>query len=401
MRYYRLPWSFTDNAISWLEVTTSCNLACKGCYRPKHGGHKSLEKIREDLDVFEKHRKSDCISVAGGDPLVHPEIVEITRMIRERGWKPVINTNGLALSRELLRKLKSAGVFGFTFHIDTSQKRKDSPVAAAEGDHNALRQRMAEMLAQAGGISCAFNQTVSSTTLSQVPEVVAWARRNPEIVHTVVFILYREPRLYGDFDFYAHGRKVPLAATYEKTSDWAGNRALKASDVIKQIRKVEPGYEPSAYLNGTEDPESTKWLIATRVGNERETFGYVTPRFMEAVQQGHRLLRGRWLSYSSPRFLSAGGKAALAFSLIDRGMRKAAKRFLQSALRAPSTLARGTHLQTFTIIQPVDILPDGRMNMCDGCPDITVHEGRLLWSCRLEEVKKYGCFVNAAPRDAA
>jgi len=36
--YYRLPWSLTDNGISWLEVTTSCNLACTGCYRPRTEG---------------------------------------------------------------------------------------------------------------------------------------------------------------------------------------------------------------------------------------------------------------------------------------------------------------------------------------------------------------------------
>ena len=39
------------------------------------------------------------------------------------GWKPIINTNGLALDEKLLWKLKNAGVYGFTFHIDTSQKR--------------------------------------------------------------------------------------------------------------------------------------------------------------------------------------------------------------------------------------------------------------------------------------
>jgi hypothetical protein len=55
-------------------------------------------------------------------------------------------------------------------------------------------------------------------------------------------------------------------------------------------------------------------------------------------------------------------------------------------------------LQTFTIIQPVDMMEDGRMNMCDGCPDMTVHDGRLYWSCRLEEIKRYGCFVHAVPR---
>ncbi|MBI4420942.1 MAG: radical SAM protein [Gemmatimonadetes bacterium] len=86
---YRLPWSLPDNAISWLEPTAACNLYCKGCYRtndPK--GHKSLAEVGRDLDVFMRLRASDGISVAGGDPLMHPEVVEIVRMIAERGDRP-------------------------------------------------------------------------------------------------------------------------------------------------------------------------------------------------------------------------------------------------------------------------------------------------------------------------
>jgi predicted phosphohydrolase len=37
------------------------------------------------------------------------------------------------------------------------------------------------------------------------------------------------------------------------------------------------------------------------------------------------------------------------------------------------------------------------MNMCDGCPDITVHDGKLYWSCRLEEIKEHGAFVSCYP----
>src|ERR1035437_10298618 len=57
LKYYRFPWSLTDNGISWLEVTTSCNLECEGCYRPRVGGHKSLEEIADDLRVFTRERK--------------------------------------------------------------------------------------------------------------------------------------------------------------------------------------------------------------------------------------------------------------------------------------------------------------------------------------------------------
>jgi hypothetical protein len=39
--------------------------------------------------------------------------------------------------------------------------------------------------------------------------------------------------------------------------------------------------------------------------------------------------------------------------------------------------------------------------MCDGCPDITVHNGELVWSCRLEERLKFGQFVRTVPRAPA
>ncbi|MBI4925097.1 MAG: radical SAM protein [Bdellovibrio sp.] len=392
-KYYRLPWSLTDNGISWIEVTTSCNLACEGCYRPKAGGHKSLKQIAEDLAVFKQERKSDCMSVAGGDPLVHPKIVEITKMIKDGGWKPIINTNGLSLTPKLLKELKTAGAFGFTFHIDTSQIRRDSKVKT-EGEHNALRQKFAEMLATEGGLACSFNQTVTTETLNQVPDVVKWAQKHPDIVHTIVFILYREPRLFGEFDFYAHGKKVPLQETYEKASEWAGTKALNATDVIDKIRTVDELYEPSAYLNGTEDPNSTKWLLATRIASKDESFGYTSPRFMEWVQEGSRFFRGKYLSYSNTEFLSKGRETMLAFSLFDPKMRQTLKRYIKN----PLNILKKLYIQTFTIIQPVDILADGRMNMCDGCPDITVHNKKLYWSCRLEEIKQYGCFVAAAPR---
>ena len=85
------------------------------------------------------------------------------------------------------------------------------------------------------------------------------------------------------------------------------------------------------------------------------------------------------------------------FAPIDGSMRRAMGRYLSASAKSPGHLLRKVRLQTFTIIQAVDFLPDGSMNMCDGCPDITVHDGKLYWSCRLEEIKEHGTFVSACP----
>ena len=393
--YYRLPWSLTDNGISWLEVTDDCNLECEGCYRPHLKNHKSLEQIARELAVFRQQRKSDCMSIAGGDPLVHPQIVAIVKMVKEGGWKPIINTNGLGLGKKLLHKLKQAGVYGFTFHIDTTQKRADS-AAGSEKDHNTLRLKFARMLAEEGGISCSFNQTVCVDTLNQVKDTMEWAQQHPDIVNTVVFILFRTPELTGDFEFYANGERVDLDKTYEKPH-WGGDSLLEAKHVVAKLREVDPDFEPCAYLGGTEDPLATKWLLASRLASTSRGFGYVGGRFMEAIQAGHHFYTGKWLSYTSPRQNSMGRLTLLLFSAVDRKVRTIAKRYLASVVRYPLSIMQRVHLQTFTIIQPIDILPDGRTSMCDGCPDMTVHEGRLRWSCRLEEVKEYGCFLQAGP----
>jgi len=396
---YRLPWSFTDNIISWLEPTTKCNLRCEGCYRKDTASHKSLEEIRSDLETFRALRRSDCISIAGGEPLMHPEIVEIVRMVREMGWKPVVNSNGVALDVPLLKELKRAGVFGFTFHIDTSQKRPGVK-AKSEAELNRVRLHYARMLAEAGDIACSFNSTVTGKTLAEVPSMVRWAGRHADIVHTMVFILFRSPVLTGDFAFFANGREVTFDETY-KESEWGGSDRLHAPDLVEAIREADPLYEPAAYLNGTANPLSFKWLMANRIVQDGETVGYVSPRFMELVQTMHHLQHGTYLSYARPRLTRRGKSVSFLTGLFDRGMRRIFGRLVGRMITRPVNVLLPAHIQTFMIIQPVNIESDGRQDMCDACPDVTVHEGKLVWSCRLEELNEFGTMVTAVPREKA
>jgi len=393
--YYRLPWNYADNGISWLEPTTDCNLRCEGCYRDPRAGHKTLEEVRADLEVFKRLRKSDCMSIAGGDPLVYPQIIELVAMVKSMGWKPIINTNGLALDEKLLWKLKNAGVYGFTFHIDTSQKRP-KVTAATETELNELRLHYAKMLAKIGGIACSFNATISDKSVHEIPEMVRWAQGHADIVHTMVFILFRSPSLTGNFDFYANGEKIEPEDTYKDT-DWGGEHTLMAPEIVDKIREADPLYEPAAYLNGTANPDSFKWLLANRIVSNGKSLGYVSPRFMELVQTFTHLFTGSYLAYAEPKSVARGKLSIFFGALVDKKMRKVLSKFFKAALLNPLNLFRPAYLQSFMIIQPVNFEADGRQDMCDSCPDITVHDGKLMWSCRLEEVKSYGAFVQTVP----
>jgi hypothetical protein len=317
-------------------------------------------------------------------------------MVKEMGWKPIIKTNGLALDESLLGKLKKAGAFGFTFHIDTSQGRP-GVAATTETELNQLRLHYAQMLHRAGGFSCSFNSTVSEKTLHEIPNLVNWAQQHADIAHTMVFILYRSPNLTDDFDIYANGEKIKIDEAY-KTTEWGGEKTLMAADVVEKIREADPMYEPAAYLNGTANPDSLKWLLAGRIIFNGKTMGFVSPKFMELVQTFNHIFTGTYLAYEHPKRLALGKIASFFTGMFDKKMRKIFFNILRQILKNPSMLFKPAHLQSIMIIQPVNFEKDGRQDMCDSCPDITVHEGKLLWSCRLEEVKKFGAFMQTVPK---
>ncbi len=388
---YRLPWSLPDNAIAWLEPTKKCNLACFGCYRENDPrGHKTLDEVRHDLDVFQRFRTVDGVSIAGGDPLVHPEIVEIVGMVARDGLKPIINTNGLALTEALLGELKQAGVAGFTFHIDSKQGRprwKDSN----EIELCELRQHFAEMVARAQGIGCSFNATVYEDTLQYVPDIVQWAQNNIDIVNTVVFIAFRAGVVGGEFDHYVKGEKVDFGTVPYSTDDQTPHE-IQSTDIVAEIRTRFPDFAPAAYLNGTEELDSFKWLLSGRLGTKERIYGYVGPRSMELAQTFHHLATGRYLAYTAPRTL-ARGKLMLLLASLDPELRPVARRWLAAGGERPRRLLEKLRFQSVMIIQPADVHEDGRQNMCDGCPDMTVWNDRLVWSCRLEEPEQFGDFV--------
>jgi hypothetical protein len=75
---------------------------------------------------------------------------------------------------------------------------------------------------------------------------------------------------------------------------------------------------------------------------------------------------------------------------LDTRLRTIARRYLAAGARRPTRLLDKLRFQSVMIIQPADLYEDGHQNMCDGCPDMTVYNGRLVWSRSPEDLRVRG-----------
>ena len=106
----------------YVEASSRCNLACKMCFR-----HSWVGEQFGDLDPAVFTRVTDDPALSGtetiffggmGEPLVHPQLVEMAALAAVRGKRIELVTNGTLLTEEKARELLKAGVSRIWVSID-------------------------------------------------------------------------------------------------------------------------------------------------------------------------------------------------------------------------------------------------------------------------------------------
>lgn len=91
--------------IGLIEITNQCDLLCPVCYAGSGAGDfLSLETIRAMLEFYwaAENGKAEILQISGGEPTLHPRIIEIIHMAKEIGFPFVmLNTNGIRIANDL------------------------------------------------------------------------------------------------------------------------------------------------------------------------------------------------------------------------------------------------------------------------------------------------------------
>jgi hopanoid biosynthesis associated radical SAM protein HpnH len=111
-----------------LEPLFQCNLACSGCGKIQHPEHELRRRmpVEQALGAIEESG-TPMVSIAGGEPLIHPEIHLIASELVKRKKFVYLCTNALLLEKKL-DKFKPSPYFAWAIHIDGLRERHDASV---------------------------------------------------------------------------------------------------------------------------------------------------------------------------------------------------------------------------------------------------------------------------------
>jgi len=111
-----------------IEPLFACNLACPGCGKIQH----PTEVLRRRLTVEEvvgamEECGAPMASIAGGEPLLHPDIgAMVTELIRRKIY--VYLCTNAVLMRRKMHQFEPSSYFSWVVHVDGLQERHDKAV---------------------------------------------------------------------------------------------------------------------------------------------------------------------------------------------------------------------------------------------------------------------------------
>lgn len=111
-----------------IEPLFACNLSCPGCGKIQHPTEVLRQRLSVD-DVLEAVEESGTpmVSIAGGEPLLHPQIDVMVDELIKRKVYVYLCTNAVLLRRRLER-FSPSRFFSWVVHIDGLGERHDQAV---------------------------------------------------------------------------------------------------------------------------------------------------------------------------------------------------------------------------------------------------------------------------------
>ena len=377
------PWRGQGVPHGTLNISSGCNIQCERCYNPLNEFHfKSVDEIRCDLEQLLACRRLHTITISGGEPTLHPKIVEIVAMLHARRLKIILCSNALTLDESLVAQLAKAGLDLVLMHIQTHQQRADLPDPSDSAAVCELALKKAALLHK-HDIESGLAFTLEKENVAHFVDLMQKAMDSPYLNYTLVTTT-RDFQSLGTVEGNIRdGFTVPFAPTTEQIEQLQAHSIN--TDDFEKLMVERFGLLPFSHLGWSNGKAGRAWLnyqIAAVTNPHKPTqVADLKPSLLEKTVL---CLLDR-LKLRFPLFVRPSG-FMYGMQLLLNGL--SGGRFGSNANMLLRSLAPGSKLiDKHIIYQNICYLDhDRNVVICENCPDATYQDGHLIPICLLGRV---------------
>lgn len=164
----------------YVHAAEGCNLACRHCWiQPVEPGAVDAGRflpLQELADAVEQARPLglEAVKLTGGEPLLHPKILDIIGVLRQKGLKCSVETNGTLVTAEVAAALAASPAAEVTVSLDGADAATHEWVRRVPGCFAAALAGMERL--SAAGLRPEVVFTVMRRNREQLEAVVDLAR---------------------------------------------------------------------------------------------------------------------------------------------------------------------------------------------------------------------------------
>ncbi|MBD3296307.1 MAG: radical SAM protein [Candidatus Omnitrophica bacterium] len=236
--------------LSFIEVTTRCNMKCPVCYMDAEakGRDLPLETFKRMVDKVKQEDPETHLILIGGEPTIHENFFELLAYVREKGLmkRTFIATNAIKLAdKDFCRKVQEAGIKKFFLAFDGTDREACREIRGSYIAYDALRKALDNIRSNGKAWIILSITAVKDLNLEDVPRSIEFAMDNCDIVKRVMISpeVYcgrvdekedlAKNRLTGDFlERYLRDKLNVEVATVSLSLFFALIRPLKSMELI-------------------------------------------------------------------------------------------------------------------------------------------------------------------------
>ncbi len=165
-----------------IELFRRCCLRCRMCHmwktKEQDGGldKDSLIRLADGLlTVMDGERE---VVFSGGEPLLHPDIIEIIKQFSLRGFKVGMASNGVLIDRDKAGELADAGLKNIQLSLDSVNKETHDFLRGVPGTYEKVLQAAAHLSAYKGKISVCAQTVISGKNLEELVDTMEFVKND-------------------------------------------------------------------------------------------------------------------------------------------------------------------------------------------------------------------------------